>query len=72
MTFKGIATPIIPVEVKGKLGWVRIWAYVDSGASYSLFGVEEAERLGIDFKKGKEGKITNPQRTCVVNLYQIR
>lgn len=57
-SYKGIAAPIIPIETKGKLGWARIWVYVDSGASYSLFGVEEAERLGIEFKRGREGKIT--------------
>lgn len=56
--YKGFATPIAPIEIKGKPGWVRIWAYVDSGASYSLFGVEEAERLGINFRKGRESKIT--------------
>ena len=45
--YKGRHAPIIPVECRGPRGWVSIWTYVDSGASFSIFGTESAERLGI-------------------------
>lgn len=57
-SYKGILTPIIPIQVKGTYDWIKIWTYVDSGASYSLFGTEEADRLGINYTKGKEGQMT--------------
>lgn len=48
-SYKGILTPIIPIQVKGAYDWIKIWTYVDSGASYSLFGTEEAEWERWDF-----------------------
>jgi len=58
VNYKSILTPIIPVLVKGKVGWVKVWVYVDSGASYSLFGTQDADRLGIDYRQGREGQMT--------------
>ena len=34
--YKGRWAPIIPVEFHGPRGWVPIWTYVDSGASFSI------------------------------------
>jgi len=51
--YKGIASPIICVEICGPKGWLRTEAFVDSGASVSVFLIKEAEGLGIDFRKGK-------------------
>ena len=56
-SYKKILTPIIPIQVKSSYDWVKIWAYVDSGASCSLFKAKEAERLGLNYKKGKEGEM---------------
>lgn len=50
--------PIVPLELKGPSGWKEIMAYVDSGASFSIFSVNEALRLGIDYARGKEMMIT--------------
>lgn len=46
---KGIACPIVPIEIKG----VVIDAYVDSGAFCSIFSSIEAEALGIGYRKGR-------------------
>lgn len=46
--------PIIPLQVKGPLGWREVWGYVDSGASFSIFGAADARRLGIDLTKVPE------------------
>jgi hypothetical protein len=50
--------PIISLKILGKEGWVEFEAYVDSGASFSIFGIERAEILGIDYKKGKSIYLT--------------
>lgn len=52
------AAPIIPLELKGPLGWKATMAYVDSGASFTIFSVNEATRIGIDYTAGKEIMIT--------------
>lgn len=44
--------PIIPVYLQGKNIWLKTWAYVDSGASYSIFKASEAKRLGLNLKEG--------------------
>lgn len=55
--YKDVSVPIIPLQVESD-GWHEIWAYVDSGASYSILKVQEAERLDIDIYSGKEQMIT--------------
>jgi hypothetical protein len=45
---------MIPLRVKGKKGWYDVWAFVDSGATYSVFEVSEAERLGLKMEDGKK------------------
>ncbi len=52
--YKGLRVPLIPVEIKGKDGWHELWAFVDSGATYSIFEAKVSEMLGIDFRKGKK------------------
>ncbi len=51
--YKDIACPIIGFEIQGPKGWIKIEAYVDSGASISVLSSREALNLGIDFEKGK-------------------
>jgi len=50
--------PIILLELKGPLGWKEMIAYVDSGASFSIFSINEASRLGIEYTSGKELMVT--------------
>ncbi len=44
--------PIIPVQFQGPRGWMPIWTYVDSGASFSILGAQSAERLGLQANRG--------------------
>ncbi len=51
--YAGEKSPIVPIYVRDKDNqWHRIWAYVDSGATCSVFLEEEAQRLGIDLESG--------------------
>jgi hypothetical protein len=45
--------PMIPIKMKGKDRWFEFWAFVDSGATCSIFASKEAEALGIEINKGK-------------------
>ena len=45
--------PMIPIKMKRKEDWLEFWAFVDSGATYSIFASKEAEGLGIEMKQGK-------------------
>ena len=51
--FRGRAVPLIPVGIKGPSPWIRVWAYVDSGAAYSLFDASVARLIGIDWRTGR-------------------
>lgn len=51
--------PIVYLEIKAKdENWYNIPAYVDSGAGYSVFHVDYAEALGINFRSGREVSLT--------------
>lgn len=56
--YKGFACPIITFELKGHNNWIGIDAYVDSGASFTILSIQEANRLRIDYEKGKQTFIT--------------
>ena len=45
--------PLIQVVLVGPKEKIRMLALLDSGADYSLFSLEVAERLGIKVEKGK-------------------
>ena len=51
--YKNFPSPIITLEICGPKGWFDLEAYVDSGAFYSIFCTDDAEMLGLDYKKGK-------------------
>lgn len=46
---KGYAMPIIPVTILTH----KIWAFVDSGATFTVLGVDESYRLGVDWQRGR-------------------
>jgi len=50
----GSPCPILPLGVKSAKGWTKIDAYVDSGASYSIFAATEADRLGVRIRDGQQ------------------
>ncbi|UCF02169.1 MAG: hypothetical protein JSV14_00410 [Deltaproteobacteria bacterium] len=39
--------PTIPVLIAGH----KFWVFVDSGATISILGIDDARRMGIDCKK---------------------
>ena len=51
LEFEGKYLPVIPIRIKGK-EWVEFQAFVDSGASYSVFKASAADILGLDLDKG--------------------
>lgn len=51
---RGLKVPMIPLRVKGKIGWYDVWTFVDSGATCSIFEASEAERLRIKLEEGKK------------------
>jgi|SRR3989344_8365611 len=60
----GKLLPIVPIELKGK-EWISFDAYVDSGASYSIFHADIAEDLGIKLESGKEEYISMADRSQI-------
>lgn len=50
----GNEVPYIPIEINNGNKWYSVWAFVDSGATYSVFEATDAKRLGIDLFKGKK------------------
>ncbi|AIG98402.1 hypothetical protein AFULGI_00016430 [Archaeoglobus fulgidus DSM 8774] len=51
--------PIIPIKLKSVNGeWITFDAFVDSGASYSIFTAEIGEILGLNVEDGKKIYVT--------------
>lgn len=50
--------PIITLKLLGKKGWLETEAYIDSGASFSVFHAERAEILQLEYTKGKRVLLT--------------
>ena len=51
--------PIIPIKLKSVSGeWITFDAFVDSGASYSIFTAEIGEILGLDVEDGNKIYVT--------------
>lgn len=57
-TYKKTHYPIIPIEITNKRTKIKTNAYVDSGASLSVFSIKEAVRLGLDRRSGRKATIT--------------
>ena len=50
---KGYFAPMIPLKLKGKLDWFEAWAFVDSGATYSIFHPKELTGTGLEYPCGE-------------------
>jgi len=50
---RGYLMPIIPVSINGH----RLWVFADSGTTFSMLTVDEAERIGIDWQSGRRQMI---------------
>ncbi len=55
---RGKFAPIIPIRLRSKNDWITFDAYVDSGATYSIFKAEIAEILGIELDSGEKLLVT--------------
>ncbi len=52
--FEGKFLPIVPLKLKGTNGFIEFQAFIDTGASYSLFPADVAEVLGLELEKGRK------------------
>lgn len=52
----GTFLPIIPVKLRGR-EWTEFLAFLDTGASYSIFQADVAEILGIKMEDGEEREV---------------
>lgn len=50
---KGLRVPIITLAIRHGERWHPVEAYVDSGATYSVFTAQVAERLGLAYRSGR-------------------
>lgn len=55
---KGIFAPVVRLEIAAPSRWIETEAYVDSGATYSIFRPEVAEILKINYSKGHKILLT--------------
>jgi len=70
---EGRFLPIITIKLQGKNGWINSTAYLDTGASYSLFHTDIAEILGIPIEKGELSEMTvGDGNTLKVYLHKIK
>jgi len=53
VNYKGTFLPIVPIRLKGK-DWVRLLAYLDSGASYTIFHAHVTRVLGLKITEGRK------------------
>ena len=56
--WRGRYSPLTEVEVFNNDKSIRTLAYVDTGATYSVFHSDFSEELGIDLQSGKKYDIT--------------
>lgn len=50
---KGYMMPIIPLTILDH----RVWAFVDSGATFTLLNTDDANRIGVDWENGRKQMI---------------
>jgi len=50
---KGLRVPIVTLAIQYGERWHPVEAYVDSGATYWVFTVQVADRLGLDYRAGR-------------------
>ena len=70
--YRQAPAPIIPITVLSGHRWKRVWAYVDSGAAYSILTVSEAKRLGLlKIKARRLAVTTSGGRTVSISLHRL-
>lgn len=47
--------PIVPLDIRAKSGvWIEFYAYIDSGAGFSVFHADDAQALGLKLELGRK------------------
>lgn len=56
MTFPYLdGEPIVPLTIQSKRGeWIELYAYIDSGAWFSVFHTDYAKSLGVQVDRGRK------------------
>lgn len=54
---RGTPLPLVPLHLRGGNEWVERWAYVDSGATYSLFHYQVAVAVGANLSNAPRRRI---------------
>lgn len=68
----GGTAPIIPIQVRGRRRWHKVWVYVDSGAYCSILRPDEAQRLGVEELLSQRVSIrTSGGKTMQLDLYRL-
>ena len=71
--YEGRFLPIVSIKLQGKEGWIAGRAFVDTGASYSLFPADVAEALGLVLEDGELSEMTVGDGNILkVYLHQIK
>lgn len=70
--YRDTLAPIIPIRVLSGKRWRRIWAYVDSGAAYSILTVADAKKLGLMKVKARHLAVTTSGgRSEKISLHRL-
>lgn len=71
VNFKGKSLPLIPIRLKGS-EWVEFLAYLDSGASYTIFHSDVLKVLNLQpLKERKEFITVGDGSLITVSFYRI-
>ncbi len=71
-TYRNGRAPIIPVKVRAGKRWRKVWAYVDSGAAYSILKVADARRLGLmKIRARRLAVTTSGGQTQKISLHRL-
>lgn len=70
--YRDSLAPVVPLRVYAGKRWRRIWAYVDSGAAYSILTQTQARRLGLlRIKARRLAVTTSGGRTHEISLHRL-
>lgn len=70
----GLSGPMVPIELWSPrdANWIDMEAYVDSGATYSIFGIEIVEILGLNLTHGRRVSVViGDGKNLPVYLFKI-
>lgn len=70
---KDYKIPNVPLELRLGSDWYKFMAYVDSGASFSIFSARTVKALGFPYKKGQlTSLVVGDGSSIPVYLHRLR